>query len=251
MADELSEQVGDQLAAINVHRASDRRDVSMVQLPQTVQSIDSRGKKLLIRLETQTLVYAPLMTGRIMYRPTDKGTTLIMTFVFASGVKWYVEDARTFSQLTVVPKSETQAWLDRYVGKDWLSTRPVSLDEFSAVCRRKKTAIGVLLVDQKQWAGLGNYLRAEVLYRAKIDPHRSAQTLSADERSRLYATILDVTHQAYRARGLTIAQYRTPTGQTGVFQPSVYGRREDPDGHQVVSSKLGGQSIYWVPDVQQ
>ena len=251
MADELSSQSGDQLIAIDVLRESPRRDVSQLAIPQVVRAVSSHGKKLLITLTDQTIIFAPLMTGRIMYHPAIKGTTVIMTLTFKSGVKWYLEDARTFSQLTVVPNSDLQMYLSEHVGPDWLSDQPVSFEKFKSVCNRRKASIGILLVDQKLWSGIGNYLRAEILYRCKISPFRSAKSLTDTELKLLHSTIHEIIREAYRGRGLTISQYITPTGKRGEFVPMIYGRKTDPDGRQVSVAKLGSQSIHWVPEVQK
>jgi len=39
---------------------------------------------------------------------------------------------------------------------------------------RSRSPVGLLLMDQAVAAGVGNVFRAEVLFRAGIDPHRSA-----------------------------------------------------------------------------
>ena len=250
MADELSAQVGDQLISVDVLRESPRRDVSQLVIPQTVRAVSSHGKKLLITLTDQTIIFAPLMTGRIMYMPATKGTTIIMVFSFKSGTKWYVEDARTFSQLSVVPNDELNAWLKQHVGPDWLAGQ-VDLEMFKKICRRRTTSIGALLVEQKCWSGIGNYLRAEILYQARIRPTRSSKTLSDEELETLHRCANEVIRQAYRSRGLTISQYITPTGKRGEFEPQVYGRKQDPEGRPVLSSPLGSQSVYWVHGYQK
>lgn len=44
-------------------------------------------------------------------------------------------------------------------------------ERFTAVVRRKPTPIGLLLMDQSVVSGIGNVYRAELLYRARLDPH--------------------------------------------------------------------------------
>lgn len=271
MADELAAQVGDQLTTVVVHRAAPRRDLSRLALPQVVRSVASHGKKLLVILERQVIVFAPLMTGRIMYQPSTGKTTVVATLTFRSGVVWYVEDSRTFSQLTVVGTNELASHLRGVVGPDWLaepteptepksldSSRPdpgyrpppVSWDYFRATCAKRRAPIGNLLVDQKCWSGIGNYLRAEILYQARVDPHRPAKSIPEEELRTIYEAAQQIIREAHHCRGLTIAQYRTPTGQTGFFPPAVYGRTTDPEGYPVRSEKLGSQTIHWVPDKQ-
>ncbi len=44
-------------------------------------------------------------------------------------------------------------------------------ERFTAVVRRKPTAIGLLLMDQNVVSGIGNVYRAEMLFRARLNPH--------------------------------------------------------------------------------
>lgn len=263
MADELAAQVGDVLVNVAIHRASPRRDLSRLVVPQVVRSVTSHGKKLLVVLQDQAIIFAPLMTGRIMYQPSTTKTTIVLTLTFQSGVVWYVEDSRTFSQLSVVSVGELTKYLSGVVGPDWLADEsptvpepihrppPVSWDYFRTTCAKRRAPIGNLLVDQKCWSGIGNYLRAEILYQARTDPHRPAKSIPEEELRTIYEAAQQIIREAHRCRGLTISQYRTPTGKTGFFPPAVYGRTTDPEGYPVRNEKLGSQTIHWVPDRQQ
>ncbi|MBS2085493.1 hypothetical protein KCH33_26190, partial [Klebsiella pneumoniae] len=44
-------------------------------------------------------------------------------------------------------------------------------ERFAATVRRKPTAIGLLLMDQAVVSGIGNVYRAEILFRARQNPH--------------------------------------------------------------------------------
>ncbi len=65
--------------------------------------------------------------------------------------------------------------------------------------------IGAALLDQTIVAGLGNYLRAEILFMCRIDPFRRVDALSAAERACLMREIPRVTAQAYHVGGVTLA----------------------------------------------
>lgn len=53
-------------------------------------------------------------------------------------------------------------------------------DRFASVVRRKPTPIGQLLMDQTVVAGIGNVYRAELLFRARVDPHAPGKSLRDD-----------------------------------------------------------------------
>ncbi|MCG6657078.1 endonuclease VIII [Halomonas campisalis] len=71
----------------------------------------------------------------------------------------------------------------------------------SAPFRRR--GLGGLLLDQRLFAGVGNYLRSEILYFAGLSHKVRPEALSQPELVRLARAVLEVTHQAYTQAGVT------------------------------------------------
>jgi formamidopyrimidine-DNA glycosylase len=65
---------------------------------------------------------------------------------------------------------------------------------------RRKVAIKVVLLDQSVLSGIGNIYAAESLWRARVDPRRSANSLVAREVSLLLKSIRAVLRRATGAR---------------------------------------------------
>lgn len=63
--------------------------------------------------------------------------------------------------------------------------------------------LGGLLLDQGFYAGIGNYLRSEILFYAGLAPRKRPKTLSEAQREKLADCILKTIHQAYREAGVT------------------------------------------------
>ncbi|MDE1962831.1 MAG: endonuclease VIII [Xanthomonadaceae bacterium] len=61
--------------------------------------------------------------------------------------------------------------------------------------------LGALLLDQAFVAGLGNYLRVEILWEAGLDHDRRPCDLDDTERALLAEAILDLPRRSYRTRG--------------------------------------------------
>lgn len=107
-----------------------------------------------------------------------------------------------------------------------------------------------LLLDQGFLAGMGNYLRAEVLFEAGIATGRKPADLSPDERNRLAAALLDVPRRSYRSRGIAPARgmredYLTDTADG--FRFHVFDREGEPCtrcGAAIVRSTLAGRRMY-------
>lgn len=69
--------------------------------------------------------------------------------------------------------------------------------------RFKRRGLGGLLLDQGFVAGLGNYLRSEILFFAGLHPKRRPIDITDEQRRRLADDILTLTWQTYRSAGIT------------------------------------------------
>jgi endonuclease-8 len=72
-----------------------------------------------------------------------------------------------------------------------------------AQARFAKKSLGVLLLDQACMAGIGNYLRSEILFLSGLRPEMRIAQLSVLQASALARHALAVTRQAYRTQGIT------------------------------------------------
>jgi endonuclease-8 len=69
--------------------------------------------------------------------------------------------------------------------------------------RFHRRSLAALLLDQGFYAGVGNYLRSEILYVARLSHGATLGAIGAAARIRLADTAFELTHQAYRCRGVT------------------------------------------------
>ena len=65
-------------------------------------------------------------------------------------------------------------------------------------------ALNSVFLDQAFLAGLGNYLRSEILFIAGIHPARRARELSKGELGKLARATLDISQRSYVSQGVTI-----------------------------------------------
>ena len=73
--------------------------------------------------------------------------------------------------------------------------------------RRRKVGIGVALMDQAVFAGVGNVFRAEALFVLGIHPERPASTITRDEFDQLWSTLRSMLRQAMKDRRIiTVAR---------------------------------------------
>lgn len=111
------------------------------------------------------------------------------------------------------------------VGKDLLNEK-VDKEEFITTfrnSRREHVPICILLLNQSLYSGVGNYVGAEALYKARIHPYAIPKNLSDDNLTTLLKCCKKVLRKAYRKHGMTIKSFKSVTEKKGGYIPRVYG----------------------------
>lgn len=91
------------------------------------------------------------------------------------------------------------------LGPDPLNQQ-VSTDDLLAVFEDKRfrgRSLGGLLLDQGFIAGVGNYLRSEILFEARLAPTTRPRDLDATSRKRLAEAVLRLIDRTYALKGIT------------------------------------------------
>jgi len=128
--------------------------------------------------------------------------------------------------------------------------QPVCTYELFRPLVKGKAQLCSWLLRQDLVSGIGNYLKSEILYVARLSPLRTLDSLSEDDIRRLYQAIIDVVREAYRMNGYSLGDYIDPDGEKGKYISLVYQRTTDLAGRLVVRQEIGGRGTYWVPDFQ-
>jgi formamidopyrimidine-DNA glycosylase len=108
-------------------------------------------------------------------------------------------------------------------------------------------------MDQSIFSGVGNYIRAEALYLAKLAPKRLANSLSKDEINLLCQSIVEVMETSYKYQGATLLTYKDSYGNEGKYSSlfKVYGRKTDDLGNKIIKETSSeGRTIHWCPAIQ-
>ena len=175
----------------------------------TVTAVDTRGKAMLTRFDNGLTLYSHnQLYGRwyVVKRPTVPATnrqlrvelhtdTHSALLYSASDI-----DVLTDSQLARHPFLSRIGpdVMDRELTAERLLRR-LSGSEFA----RRRT--GSLYLDQAFLAGIGNYLRSEILFVSGVHPARRPTDLNASELEKLARETVRVTRRSYRTRGVTVA----------------------------------------------
>lgn len=169
---------------------------------------------------------------------------------------WYC-DPRRFGSLEI---ATNQAELDKILGKlgpDLLANDDDNVQEFLDIARLKKhqnKTLPKFLMDQSIVSGVGNYIKCEAMYMAKISPFRIIEKITDEELTDLYSHLRWVMKTSYGMSGNTIKTYYSPDGGTGNFFDllQVYAREKDDNGYKVETVKTAdGRTTHWVKKVQK
>jgi formamidopyrimidine-DNA glycosylase len=132
----------------------------------------------------------------------------------------------------------------------------ISLDDFAALFRNRKTPIKAALLNQSLLHGVGNIYADEALFRAGIRPRRQAARVTREEFARLRTALQSVLKRAIKLGGSSVSDYVDAEGMRGYFQieHKVYGHGGDPCtvcGTPIQKIVVGGRGTHFCPHCQK
>jgi endonuclease-8 len=131
-------------------------------------------------------------------------------------------------------------------------------DRFTAAVRKKQTPIGLLLMDQSVVSGIGNIYRAEMLFRARLDPHTPGKLVPEELVRALWQDwtyLLKIgvdTGQILTMDGLDEESYNKALANRA-DRHWVYHREGLPCrvcGTHIIMEMAAGRKLYWCPKDQ-
>lgn len=174
---------------------------------RAVAGVEARGKALLVHFEGAESVYTHnQLYGKWLLGPAGQRPDTSRELRLAIETDRHAALLYSASDIAVWPTAElaSHPYLRR-LGIELLApdtTFEAVLGQVAAP-RHARRSLGALLLDQGFLAGVGNYLRSEILFVARLHPARRAGELGAGELRRLARAALAITRRAYRTGGVT------------------------------------------------
>lgn len=199
------------------------------------------------------------MTGRLLVSapgvPIPPHTHAVLTLTDGREVRFV--DPRRFGRLSIhrQPATDTPQPATSYAGPG-REPLTISLEDFIALFRGRKTPIKAALLNQSLLHGVGNIYADESLFRAGIRPRRLAGRLTREELTRLRTALRDVLRRAIKLGGSSVSDYVDAEGMRGYFQieHKVYGRGGEPClvcGTPIKKIVVGGRGTHFCPRCQK
>jgi endonuclease-8 len=229
---------------------------------RAVEAVDVRGKAMLTRFEGDVAVYSHnQLYGVWFVRRRDDLPATGRQLRFAVHTEEYSALLYSASEIEVVSRDEEACHpflsaLGPDPLNDPLTPGDVALRLASPRFRRRQ--LGALLLDQRCVAGLGNYLRADILFDAGIHPARRPADCTDAELIRLDDAVRCITRRSLDTGGLTVepelAERLKASGEPRRrYRHWVYGRAGDACrrcGAEIAVDAIGGRTIYLCPACQ-
>jgi formamidopyrimidine-DNA glycosylase len=225
---------------------------------ERVATLERRGKYLVVRFESGRVLLIHLrMTGNLLHGERGSFDDLphcraVVALDDGSDVAY--RDVRRFGTWLLLEPEEAEPYLSARVGDEPLDALFTAARLGERLVGRR-TSLKAALLDQRTLAGMGNIYVDEALWRARLNPLRSAAGLDRAELRRLHRGIREALEHGLARQGSTLRDYRLPDGSGGSMQNEfrVYGRRDEPCdrcGTLIARTQVAGRTTWFCPTCQ-
>jgi formamidopyrimidine-DNA glycosylase len=245
----------------------------------TIRRVDRRAKTVLLHLEDgRVMTVALRMTGALIVTAGDAPSDPHVRVVFrlTDGRQLRYRDPRKFGRIGLWPggglrsvgagrgtrsKKIREGAPTYRIGEVFSGHGPEPLrrgftaQRFAERLSRRSAKLKALLLDQSFIAGIGNIYADEALWRARLHPLRTADTLEPAEIRRLHRTVRQVLREGIEHRGASFSDYVGADGEPGANAErlAVYRRTGEPClrcGRRIERIVVGQRSTHFCPRCQ-
>ncbi len=250
----LKHLIGKTLNKINIltrqHRNKDFLNLQK-SLPLRIIDIDIKGKNIWFIFNNGMIMFVTHgMTGSWSFKDSitstkDKYHIPRLEFEIHNGEVLYFNDWNNIASIKIFYNNdELKHKLDE-LGSCIFGKVPYS-KFFERFEKKGQKFISVLLLDQSVISGIGNYLRADILWKARIAPFKRYSDLTENEKRRLYKYANEIPMFHYKF----MKQYEMVFPPKRIDTFMIYRKQYDKYGNRVRRDELDGRSIYWVSERQ-
>lgn len=214
---------------------------------KTIDDCHRKGKHLWMTFDGPGHLYVHFgMSGSFQYYTSlqDAPSHEKLVLQFADGSFLSYRNPRRIGRLRIFPDASQCESVARLGPDPYLDS--LDADEFMVRFHNKKQPVKSMLLDQRYFAGVGNWIADEVLYQAKLNPFTPCCDLSRDEIQLLIDRLqdiitlaIDVAADDTRFPKTWLFHYRWGKKATSTFQ-----------GENIQFDTIGGRTCAWVPSCQ-
>lgn len=200
-----------------------------------IKLIERRGKAILLWLSAlggrkkdggKLLALHQKMSGRLLVLAQGiRDKHIHHRFLLSGGKELAFHDVRKFGRIWY--GREDEVLRERFFAKLGQDPLALSVEEFVKILSQRKGGIKSILLRQDVFAGIGNIVADESLWKAKIHPSNQVQNLRELEKRRLFAAIKFVIERSIKLGGSSARDWlRTDGSQGGYYERRYVYQRE-------------------------
>jgi len=224
---------------------------------ETVTAVEARGKAILTRFANGFNIYSHnqlygrwLVRDAYDYPETNRQLRLAIHNRHKSALLYSASDIEVLRD----DELAGHPFLNK-LGPNLLDESVTAVDVVERLLspRFRQRRLSGLLLDQAFLAGLGNYLRSEILFMAGVHPSLRPADCSPEQIQRLGEAALSLTRQSYQMQGITndpalVERLRRQGYERSRYRFRVFNREGEPCftcGAPVVKDIIGGRRLYF------
>jgi formamidopyrimidine-DNA glycosylase len=227
-----------------------------ILVTQQLQALSRRGKYLLLRFNTGTLIIHLGMSGSLKILTTAISAKKHdhVDFIFSPTLIVRYTDPRRFGAIVWTNGDPPHHFLLKSLGVEPLEP-DFSAKALFEITQKRTVAIKSLIMNAHIVVGVGNIYATEALFVAGIHPACPAKLLTLKQCEILVSAIKQILHLAIQQGGTTLKDFVNSAGKPGYFsqQLRIYGREKQPClvCHTLIQSiRLGQRSSAFCPSCQ-
>ena len=250
---------GQNLTNIKVHNRNLRwtvaKDLEKNSKNQKLIDIHRRAKYIIFELENTHLLLHLGMSGSLRILKSEDNYFLKhdhIEFIF-DNEKIIYNDPRRFGSLHIAKDINNHKLISG------LGPEPLS-ENFNGAylldcCKRSKTNIKSLIMNQKNVVGIGNIYASESLYLSRVNPQKESQELDFEECKRIVSSSKKVLIEAIKVGGTTLKDFYSADGSAGYFKIklNVYGRNGQKCKNceeEILKVTINQRATFYCPNCQ-
>ena len=228
-----------------------------------VTEVETRGKAMLTHFDNGLAVYSHnQLYGKWMvrkahnYPETNRQLRFAVHNAKKSALLYSASDIQILSSPSEIENHPFLSKLGPDVLKKGLTPQTI-LDELQSK-RHRRRRLSTLYLDQHFLAGIGNYLRSEILFIGKLHPQKRPIDCSQEQLQVLAEASIVTAYQSYKYKGITndldrANQMKAAGLKYRDYRYWVFGRVNQPCYNcatPIVKEMINNRRIYYCPQCQ-
>ena len=162
----------------------------------------------------------------------------------------YFTDTRRFGNIKLISNQDLKNNYFKYA--DLLNYKTSISEYVNFLIKNIKSSqeICKVLLNQKYFCGVGNYLKSEILYKSEIHPHKKWNTLNKKEIYNICKFARLTMTESYESGGAELRDFKNPK-KDSKLKLLVYGKERDQQGRLIVNELTkDNRRTFWCPKIQ-